>query len=631
MDFDYKYPERLNLKPGSDLHKKLRSRIWERARQARNEIQKRFSSWRELDRKLTAYIPLKEEEERVKEKDEEKPVTIVFPYTYSELESVLTYLVSAFLQDPMLMYEGVEDNDTVGAMLMELVVRLHCNKNKVPLNVHTVLRDSLVYGIGAGVPEWTRLYGKKPIVKRSLVSSLLGAGWGKSVSMEHGLLFEGNSLSNVDPYMLLLDPTVSADEFQKGEFNGWVDRNNYMRLLGEEPQADSGLFNVKYLKDRKDRKSILALDQSAREEKHGGSSDLQKGMSGISSVVDVIKMYVTLIPKEWELGSNEYPEKWYFELAADDIIIRCNRADHAHGMYPMALAAPESDGYSITPMGRMEILGGLQHVLDFLFNSHIANVRKAINDMLIVDPYLVNINDLRDPKPGKLIRLRRPAWGRGVDKVVQQLGVTDITRSNIADSVYITQWMDRVAGADQSLSGVLRTGGPERLTKAEFQDTRGSSMGRMQRMALLIGMQFFQDLGTFFAVHAQQYMSKEVFVKIVGRNAERLRQVFKGKDNVGITPDQIAISYDLFMRDGSLPGARFSEAWLEMFKVIAPDQELRREFDVVKIFSFIATQLGAKNVEEFKRNVDRIQPQTLPDETVESEAKRGNLIPITGA
>ena len=39
--------------------------------------------------------------------------------------------------------------------------------------------------------------------------------------------------------------------------------------------------------------------------------------------------------------------------------------------------------------------------------------------MLVVDPYLVNINDLKDPQPGKLIRLRRPAWGRGVDKVVQ--------------------------------------------------------------------------------------------------------------------------------------------------------------------------------------------------------------------
>jgi len=106
-------------------------------------------------------------------------------------------------------------------------------------------------------------------------------------------------------------------------------------------------------------------------------------------------MYVNLIPKEWKLSENEYPEKWYFELASDDIIIACEQANHNHGMYPAAVASPEYDGYSITPIGRMEVLYGLQHTLDFLFNSHLANVKKAINDMLVVDPYLVNIMILK--------------------------------------------------------------------------------------------------------------------------------------------------------------------------------------------------------------------------------------------
>ena len=75
-----------------------------------------------------------------------------------------------------------------------------------------------------------------------------------------------------------------------------------------------------------------------------------------------------------------------------------------------------------------------------MFNSHVANVRKAINDMIIYDPYLVNSNDLKNPAPGKLIRLRRPAWGKGVKDVAQQLGVSDVTRGNIADSTWLVQW-----------------------------------------------------------------------------------------------------------------------------------------------------------------------------------------------
>lgn len=626
-NFDYDYPGGLNLKPGSKFHNKLRNKIWQRASEARHEISKRFSSWREIDRTLTVYVPLKDYEEKIVKKDSSKPVSIVFPYTYSMLEALLTYMSMAFFQDPMFQYEGVEDDDTIGAMLMELVIRLHCIKNKVPLNVHTSIRDGLVYGVGIAIPGWRTRYGRKPIKSSVKTRSNLGTQTTDYITMIDTLLFEGNDLSNIDPYMWLPDPSVSSSNIQSGEFVGWVDRDNYMNLLSEENQPHSTLFNVKYLKDKKDKRSTLALDQSDRQTKHGGSTDLHRSMTNSVNPVDIIKMYINLIPKEWELGSGEYPEKWYFELAADDIIVSCERADHNHGMYPVSVLSPEYDGYSITPIGRLEVLHGLQHTLDFLFNSHISNVRKAINDMLVVDPYLVNINDLKDPQPGKLIRLRRPAWGRGVDKVVQQLAVQDITQANIADSAYITQWMDRISGADQSMQGAIRMGGPERLTKGEFQGTRSSAVSRLQRVAMIISMQYMQDIGEMFAVHTQQYMSQQTYVSIVGRYAEQLYKTFN-KKKVRVTPYDLAINYDLIVRDGSIPGGNFSEAWLEMFKVIGTTPELIQQFDVTRIFMYIAQQLGAKNVEDFKRDVNQMQGQTMPDEQVAQQAQAGNLVPM---
>ena len=358
---------------------------------------------------------------------------------------------------------------------------------------------------------------------------------------------------------------------------------------------------------------------------------MHRAISGTISPVDVIHMYITLIPKEWKLSKSEVPEKWYFELAGDDVIIACEKADHNHGQYPMAVASPEYDGYSITPIGRMEVLYGLQHTLDFLFNSHVTNVRKAINDMLVVDPYLVNINDLKDPQPGKLIRLRRPAWGRGVTNVVEQLKVTDITRTNIADSQYITQWMDRISGADQSMQGALRMSGPERLTGAEFSGTRSSAVSRLQRLAMIIGMQFMQDIGTQFAVHCQQYITQEAYIKVEGRYAEQLKKNFtNGKTRGKVSPSDLAINYDLIVRDGSIPGGNFSQSWIELFKIIGTSQELTGQFDVVRIFTYIAQQLGAKNVEDFRRNVNRIQATTMPDQQVQQQVQAGDLVP-TGA
>uniref|UniRef100_A0A6M3K6X7 Portal protein n=1 Tax=viral metagenome TaxID=1070528 RepID=A0A6M3K6X7_9ZZZZ len=623
--FKYEYPNGLDLKPDSDFHNELRDKIWSRANESRHEISKRFPYWQEIDRTLTTYIPLKDYEESIKSEDDTKPVSIVFPYTYSILESLLTYLTMAFFQDPMFQYEGIESDDTQGAMLLEMVVRLHCIKNKVPLAVHTVLRDSLAYGVGIGIPGWKKQFGRKPIRSAINTFSDFGDQVETDVQMIDSLLFEGNDLSNIDPYMWLPDPSVSSSNIQSGEFIGWVDRDNYMNLLSDESQPEQGLFNVRYLKKKKDKRSILALDQSDRDIRHGGSSDLHRSMTNSTNPVDVIKMYINLIPKDWKLSEGEYPEKWYFELASDDVITACERADHNHGMYPIGVASPESDGYSITPIGRLEILHGLQHVLNFEFNSHIANVKKAINDMLIVDPYLVNINDLKDPRPGALIRLRRPAWGRGVDKVVQQLMVNDITRANIGDATYITSMMDRVSGADQSMQGALRQGGPERLTGAEFQGTRGSAMSRLQHMSMLIGMQFMQDIGTMFAIHTQQYMSQDTYIRIIGRHAEKLSKTFGSSAKVSAY--DLSINYDLIVRDGSIPGGNFSNVWVDLFKTIGTSEELSQQFDVPRIFMYIAQQLGAKNVEDFKRNVNRVQGQTMPDGQVAQQVQAGNLIP----
>ena len=631
-DYNYKYPKGLDLRPDSKLHQKLRSRIYERARTSRNELSKRFPSWRAIDKNLTTYIDLSEtkrvKEDEIRLKDPTKPLSIVFPYSYSMLEALLTYLSMAFFQDPMFQYEGVEDDDTTGAMLMEMVIRLHCIKNKVPLAVHTVLRDSLGYGVGIGIPNWRRQYGKKLIKASVTTESDLGTETQNHNQFVTSLLFEGNSLDNIDPYMWLPDPSVSSVDIQKGEFVGWVDRDNYMNLLSRENQIDSGMFNVKYLKNKKNKRSAFALDQSDRQTRHGGSTDVHRSLSNTVSPVDIIHMYITLIPREWKLSKSDVPEKWYFELAGDDVIIACEKADHNHGMYPTAVASPEYDGYSITPIGRMEVLYGLQHTLDFLFNSHVANVRKAINDMLIVDPYLVNMNDLKDPQPGKLIRLRRPAWGRGVEKVVQQLQVNDITRANISDSAYITQWMDRISGADQSMQGSLRMSGPERLTGAEFSGTRSSAVSRLQRLAMIIGMQFMQDVGTQFAVHCQQYMTQDAYVSIAGRYAEQLMRNFTNGSTRGrVSPSDLAINYDMVVRDGSIPGGNFSQSWIELFKVIGTSPELMQQFDVTRIFTYIAQQLGAKNVEDFRRNLNNIQTRQMPDDQVQQQVQQGNFIP----
>jgi len=123
-----------------------------------------------------------------------------------------------------------------------------------------------------------------------------------------------------------------------------------------------------------------------------------------------------------------------------------------------------------------------------------------------------------------------------------------------------------------------------------------------------------------FAVHAQQMMKKETWIKATGRWQEDLIKEYEARIKRGrikVSPTDIVVDYDVFVRDGSVPGSNFSELWVQMFNILV-QSDLAREFDIVRIFKHIARNLGAKNVGDFVR--------VAPDEKVLKEEEKGNLV-----
>jgi hypothetical protein len=390
--------------------------------------------------------------------------------------------------------------------------------------------------------------------------------------------------------------------------------------------SDSDLFNVKYLRHVTQKASnVLGTEMGKRRNARNPIAEGSRN-SLITDPVDQLHMYCKLIPKDWKLGDRTTPEKWLFTIAADSIIIRAQPMNLYHNLFPVAVCAPDFDGYSPVAYSRLEILSGMQTTIDWLFNSHIANVRKAINDVLVVDPYMININDLADPGPGGLVRLRKPAWGKGVKDAVMQLNVVDITRQNIGDVQAIIQYMQTIGGTDNAIMGSLREGGPDRLSAQEFKGTAQGAVNRLERVAKIIGLQAMQDIGYMFACHAQQLMSKDVYVKTAGEWPKTITENFNVREGrVLVEPDDILVEYDLLTRDGSIPGSNFSDSWLQLFQTIGNNELLLQRFDIVRIFEHIATQLGAKNVADFRLQQRPISAITAPDEAVMRQVEQGNL------
>ncbi len=623
VNYDYAYPRELKLKPGTDLHDKIVKVVLDRARASASVMSKRHSNWKEIDHVLTGYIPLSEYEKKVKDNDERRPVSIVFPYSYAIMETLLSYLCAAFFQDPIFRFEGVGPEDIIGATLMEHVVQLHCMKTKVPLALHTFFRDNLAYGVCGVAPAWEKRTTKRPQRDNGFASSLLQKILGQRMTDQ--VTFEGNKLLNIDPYCMLLDPSVPVQSVQDGEFFGWIDHSNLMNLLSEEKQSEGTMFNVRYLKHLGVRlTNISSRDNSGRNTK-SQLSTIEN--DGVVNPVDLVKMYLKIVPSEHGLGDSNYPEKWLFTVAADEILIEARPLGLWHDKFPIAIGASEFDGYSTAPISRLETLFGLQGTLDWLFNAHITNVRKAINDVLIYDPYLLNTEDLKNPDEGKLVRTRRPAWGKGVKDSIMQLPVQDVTRGHVADSSFIVQWMQRIGAADDNTMGSLRQGGPDRLTSDEFQGTRQGTVSRLGRITQVLAYQALNDIGEFFASHTQQFMTQDTFVKVSGDWLRRLQEEFGSKAPVRfpVTPRDLSIEYDVVVADGNLPGANYSQVFERMFETMAQHPELAQKFDITKIFTHIARNNGAKNVDEFIRH------EVRPNEEVMREREKGNVVPFDQA
>jgi hypothetical protein len=497
-----------------------------------------------------------------------------------------------------------------------------------------MFRDGLAYGIGPLVAGWKVVRGRRVVKQeetfKTKLAKLFKLGAPRKAVVP-SIFYEGGDLINLDPYLILPDTNVPIHKVGEGEFFGWIDSESFQGLLKEENQVDSSYFNIKYLASMKERMTEFTIDPSRRGYAYGMNQ--RKQLGNVTNNKTIVNMYIDLIPNDWELGSAKNPEKWLFRVTDSEIIISAEPVNLVHDQYPVVIAAPDYDGYSVSPVSRIEMIYGLQEVLNFLFNSHMANVRRSVNNMFIADPSLVNMPDFENPEGGLLIRLRRAAWGRGVANAVEQLKVTDITRNNISEAFSIMGMIQRTSGANDNAMGIMREGS-ERRSATEAQGALSATAGRMERLGKLFSAQAMQPLSYLLGFHTQQLMTKETYVKVLGEWTQRLQIEYGSK--VKVDPLDLLVEFDVIPRDGSLPvdTKGMLDFWNLALQTISKSPELLQQIDTARVFMHMARLSGAKDVQDFikQQQENPQQPaQVQPNEEVAQQAQAGNLVPAPQA
>lgn len=623
----------LDLHPSSELSKFIISECMRRAQAGRDAIKAKFPTWRTLDQVQTAYKVLSEKDREAQITDENRPVAIVVPASMAILDTLITYNLATFGELPYYRYRPVSPEDAVAVLKLQAIIELQSVHFSHLCDLHTQIRDSLMYGFGMVVPRWAYHHGQVPIKKNTNVMLADGSiiPGSPSFEWEDKIIYEGHELEVPDPYNVIRDPNVPGGKIQKGGYVGWIIRHEYMDLLSMEQEGTFGYTNIKYLNKIS---GLSTLWEEGRESLRDTARP-----ANISSV-DVLYLYVKLIPKDWKLSTREEPETWLFGIGGDSIVVLAQPSILKHGLFPVVSAEPESDGHTPLAVSKLEAVMPSQVIVDFLYNSRILALRKSVGGTLVMDPGILNVKDMKRAGP-KVVCVRTRHWGRGVQNSWEVIPQDNSTSQNLVDAAAVLDMMFRAVAATDVVQGVIRPGN-ERRTAREFEGTRNSAVSRLQRSARMISEQSMQKLSYILAMQTQQFATEAVSIKIIGALQEQLAKEYSNvPEYLSVKPEDVMVPFDVIPYDSTIPGNESLDGWNMFVQMLMGNEQVMQQViarkDPVKIIDHYMRELGTRQVNSFDRPMSPQQqaiaaqpPVTatvMPDEQALREVEKGNLVP----
>lgn len=607
---------------GSKQHQTIISNFRQRLRIARDEQRKkREEEWADSEDIFTAYMPEKDVDtvRKAKRKSgEPEYTTISIPYSYAMLLTSHTYYTSVFLaRDPLFQLKGRHGESQTAEMALESLLDYQLTAGGGMPALFVWLMDIGKYSHGVLGHYWDKeeftLTRMVDVPRTFLGMPIPGTLERKQESVTQ-VGFEGNRLYNVRPADFLPDPRVPLYRFQEGEFCIVYDKVGWVKIAHKA--ASGRYYNMKPLEEggepeSEDRDSASGYDANLPGEDVNfyGANDKHPAM------VDLHEFHWDVIPSELGLGSGNRPEKWVFTIANKAIILSAQPLGLAHNRYPFDVIPYEVEGYNVFNRSMLETLDPLNKTMEWLFNSHFYNVRAALNNMFLVDPSRVNTRDMEDPAPGKLIRLKPAAYGQDVRTLLHQFPVQDITRSNLQDSDTVAALAQRITGINDNVMGQVNTSGRKTATEVRSSTTFG--VNRLKTNCEWFSATGFAPLTSKLYMSTQQLYAGEKKFRILGD------QAMWAEPYLNVTPDMIAGMYDFVPVDGTMPVDRFAQVnlWQQLMASMARVPGALEQYDLSKIFAFVAQLGGLKNINKFRI-------QVTPDGMMQQQAQMGNVVPM---
>lgn len=572
------------------------------------KLTERAVAWEEAEKSNQSYAPRADAERRQKAAAEESSFTkVVIPYSYAMTMAAHTYLCSVFLgRDPVFQFEGKNGQGQDQCLMVEAMLKHNVTAGNLLPSLYFWLYDLCVYGVGIVGITWEKemvsltVYGEEPVTVDG-IQDPTNMQRTETLLQQEG--YKGNKLYNIKPKELIVDPSVSFARFQEGDF------------FGRRIQISEGEFRRKVRSGFYFNGDVVGAEQKEVGVYGDNPALTETGprvaleMKKREGFLNLWEIYARIVPADWGLGINEYPEVWVFTVANGNVLVGANPSGWMHNRYPGDIITLEFDAYTLSSRGYHEIGKQVSSVMNWLVNSHMYNVDKSVNNEFLYDPSMLNQTDFLDPKPGKRIRIKPAGYGKDIRTFIHQFNQYDATRTNLQDLKLMEDIYHRIFGINEQMLGMMQQGG--RKTATEVRSSSSFGLNRLKVLAEFISAQGFSPLSQKLLKNCLQLYKPEDIFRITKDQSPNGTHAFTVEDIVG--------DFEFSAVDGTLPIDRFAQVALykEILMASAQLPQIAGRYDVATMFGYIVKLSGIKNLDSFL---------IVDDATVQKEAALGNLV-----
>lgn len=606
------------IAPDSETHARLLRKVKLALELSKSAMSDFYGRWQLRERQFQAYVPTEVLGKLARAKNSKDPVvqklpaTVVVPYAFSTIRTIVTYLQAVFLgRRPIFTVTPYSGTRLESAEALENLLQFNADYCRLIKPFTQWLYAGEIYGLGVLKNSFTTK-------TKDTTSTVLDPISGQPLQTRSAkIIYQGNEAENVDPFMFFPDPRVPLlDVASEGEYcfsRSFVGKYK-LKLAAEGTYAH--LDAIKSAPREVGDTSELGLRAGGRSQ---DEMDYDSSPKPGFDYVQLDEGTIWLDPTELKIPlgvefPSDRPLKFLVTVANLSQIIRLEVFDPAHEEHPFVVNEPYAVGSgNFGNMGISDYLGPFQEAISWLLNSHIQNVKGAVNNSFIYDPTMIEEKDLQSDAPNKCIRIKPKAFGTELQTYFKQIDIRDVTSGHVDDMQNLMRIGDSCSAVNENLRGQQDSGG--RKTATEVRTTAEAASSRLAAHASFISGASVVKLGRQWALNLQQYLSPD------------FQAIFLNDQNEQLALSASDITGDFYFKvsDGTLPMDKVAlfDIWQQALQFVAGQPVLLQTYDLPKLFEFVAKLGGADTIENFR--IQAMSPQAI-----EQQAAAGNLVPQGG-